>query len=725
LATFGALAAMPALDPPRTALVSLTDRTGAAYIAHTLTLSLGFRLLATGGTLDFLRSLKPPIPAEQLVSVAEYTGQREILGGRVKTLHPRIFGGVLGAGVFSSSEGGEQDGEKPAASEQLAELLEAGIGPIDAVVCNLYAFRGGEGADTKFEDVIESIDIGGCALIRAAAKNCAHVAVLTGKAQYDDFCREAELNLALEHPTEQGQTAVPQDRALVSLATRRRLAAKAFAYTAAYDARVASWFSGAVAEGEGDGDGDAATTATPSSESPATVSLTLERRFPLKYGLNPTDTPAALYTQRGMPMPFAVRSGAPGYINVLDALAAWSLVREARDALLALTQEEEEEEEEKRNTAAAGEAESANFFSNRPSNDIVVAASFKHTSPAGAAVSGPVLPSDKLRYKSVTEWTPCASAYVRARQADPKSSYGDFVAISGVVDVMAARALASDVSDGVIAAGFEPDALDILRGKKGGAFIVLQGSEEDKKDADAGFDLRGVGGVILRQRRVLIPALGDAEKTGARVATRVQPTREAWADLALAAATARHTQSNAVVLCAGGQVVGVGAGQQSRVDCVRLARQKAEVFRVRQHPRAVALPFKKAGVTRTQRVNACVAFAEGDLVEGSAEHTAWLGNFDYDKSDSSESRDKDSNSDSAPLDFLTGDERRAWLAAWRGVAMASDGFFPFRDSLDQASRIGVESVVQPGGSNADESVTAAADELGMAMVLSGVRLFEH
>ena len=390
--------------------------------------------------------------------------------------------------------------------------------------------------------------------------------------------------------------------------------------------------------------------------------------FGLKYGVNPHQSPAAVYKLEQGRLPFRVVNGAPGYINLLDALNAWQLVRELRGAL-----------------------------------GVPAAASFKHVSPAGAAVGVPLSPELARTYEAAQEGggelSPLALAYLRARQADPKSSFGDFAAMSDPIDVSTAQLLKTEVSDGLIAPGFEPGAVDILKGKKGGGYILL---EADPAYRPPELEVKEVFGVALTQKR------NDAEinpdRLGRPVTRNQALTPEAARDLTLAALTLKYTQSNSVGYALDGQMIGVGAGQQSRVDCTRLAGMKAEVWFLRQHPDVIGLPFR-SGVNRAGRTNGRVAMIEGGFTP--QERSAWDTLFDK------------------PPAPLTEEAKAAWLRDLRGVSLASDAFFPFRDSIDQAAKRGVQFVWQPGGSVSDKDVIGACDDYGMVMVCSGLRLFHH
>jgi phosphoribosylaminoimidazolecarboxamide formyltransferase/IMP cyclohydrolase len=382
-----------------------------------------------------------------------------------------------------------------------------------------------------------------------------------------------------------------------------------------------------------------------------------------KYGCNPHQAFAQVEAIEPGKMPFTVLNGTPGYINFLDAINAWQLVLEARSAL-----------------------------------GLPAAASFKHVSPAGAAVATE-LPEDLQRSYEVDQkaLSQVATAYVRARGADPKCSFGDFAAISDVVDVSTARVLKTAVSDGIIAPGYEPEALAILKAKKKGSFIVMQ--------ADPGFappavERRELFGMRLEQDR-------NAVELGARHLEKVltgKLTEAAKRDLILGLVTLKYTQSNSVGYSLDGQMIGIGAGQQSRVDCTKLAGQKADVWHLRRHPKVLGLRFKQ-GVGPQDRINFRVRYIEGDLVP--TELAAFKDALDQ------------------PYAPLTDDEKREWLARLTGVSLTSDGFLPFRDNVDHAAKHGVKFIAQPGGSTRDDECTEACGEYGIAMVHTGVRLFHH
>jgi len=383
----------------------------------------------------------------------------------------------------------------------------------------------------------------------------------------------------------------------------------------------------------------------------------------LKYGTNPQQPFAEAEAIDPKTVPVEVLNGKPSLINFLDALNSWQLVRELRQAL-----------------------------------ELPAAASFKHVSPAGAAVS--VELDDELTQAYEVqgrELTRAALAYVRARGADPKSSFGDFVALSDPVDEATALFLKGVISDGIIAPGYEPVALETLTGKKGGSFIVMRADPDFEPPEQETREMFGMK--LTQDRNNQAITLGDLSKV---VCGELTP--EARRDLVLGMIALKYTQSNSVGYALGGQMIGIGAGQQSRVDCTKLAGAKGDVWQLGRHPKVLGLEFAK-GVKRQERINWRVRYIEGDLTP----------------SEEDELRKVLEGS----LDPLTPQEKDEWLAEVGGVSMISDGFIPFRDNIDHASRHGVEFIAQPGGSTRDADIEAACREYGIAMVHTGVRLFHH
>ena len=391
------------------------------------------------------------------------------------------------------------------------------------------------------------------------------------------------------------------------------------------------------------------------------------KQFDLKYGCNPHQKPASIHSMKGYDLPFTVLNGQPGYINLLDALNAWQLVQELDEAL-----------------------------------GLPAATSFKHVSPAGAAVSVPLDDTLLEVYdcKKNQELSPLATAYIRARGADPLSSFGDFIALSRKVDLSTAEVVRKMVSDGIIAPGFDNDALILLKEKKGGKFLILAADPEFKIPE---LEFREVAGVGFSQLRNTIKINENTLLT--KVVTKNNDfSAEARRDLVLASITLKYTQSNSVAYALNGQIIGIGAGQQSRVDCTKLAGRKVEAWFMRQHPKVLNLPFHEQ-VRNVERINARILCIEGGMTE--PELRTWQSQF------------------SRPVEALSPTGKGEWLVKLKGISLSSDAFFPFRDNIDQASKRGVDYVVQPGGSNRDKEVIAATDEYGMVMAFTGIRLFHH
>ena len=390
------------------------------------------------------------------------------------------------------------------------------------------------------------------------------------------------------------------------------------------------------------------------------------QQFELKYGCNPHQKHAAIHSLEGRKLPFSVLNGQPGYINLLDALNAWQLVQELDEVL-----------------------------------GLPAAASFKHVSPAGAAVSVPLNGILKEVYDCKDlELSQLATAYIRARGADPLSSFGDFISLSRKVDLSTAKLIRKMVSDGIIAPGFDDDALKLLKEKKGGKYLILLADTEFRAPET---EFREVYGVGFSQLRNTVK-INEKSLLTEVVTKKKQLSSTARRDLILASITLKYTQSNSVAYALDGQMIGIGAGQQSRVDCTKLAGSKAETWFLRQHPKVRNLPFHEQ-VSNVERTNARILCIDGGMTD--PELRAWKSQF------------------SAPVGALAQEEKAAWLAKLKGVSLSSDAFFPFRDNIDQASKRGVNFIVQPGGSNRDEEVISASDEYEMVMAFSGIRLFHH
>ena len=484
-----------------------------------------------------------------------------MLAGRVKTLHPAVHAGILARDLASDEK----------------DLAEQNINKVDYVICNLYPFKDTVAkVNVSIPEAVEEIDIGGVTLIRAAAKNHKRVTILSDPEDYAGFLVELE----------QGE---------ITEKSRNRYALKAFEHTADYDAAISDFFRKEYAPGG-------------------------EQYLALRYGANPHQKPAAAYTT-DRPLPFKVLCGAPGYINLLDSLNAWPLVKELKQAL-----------------------------------GLPAAASFKHVSPAGAAIGLPLTEEERKVYFvneiEGIETSGLAQAYARARGADRMSSFGDIIALSDVVDVPTASIISKEVSDGVIAPGYEDAALEILKKKKGGRYLVLQ---MDPEYEPAPTETRTSYGINLQQHR------NDVEISPRSFNTIITPkdagplSESAARDLTIATITLKYTQSNSVCYAARGQVIGLGAGQQSRIHCTRLAGDKADNWWMRFHERILGLKWKK-GTKRPDKSNAIDLLVSGQLPKDGPERQAFEAIFEE-----------------VPAAF-TNEEREAWMNQLKDVCVSSDAF---------------------------------------------------
>lgn len=391
----------------------------------------------------------------------------------------------------------------------------------------------------------------------------------------------------------------------------------------------------------------------------------MANQLELKYGCNPNQKPARIFMQAGE-LPVEVLNGKPGYINFLDAFNSWQLVRELK--------------------AATG---------------LPSAASFKHVSPAGAAVGLPLTETEKkIYFVDDLALSPVACAYARARGADRMSSYGDWAALSDICDAETATLLAREVSDGIIAPGYTEEALAILKTKRKGGYNVVK---IDPDYCPAPVEHKDVFGITFEQGR------NELEISGALLENLVtdekEMTEDAKRDLIIALITLKYTQSNSVCYAKGGQAIGVGAGQQSRIHCTRLAGNKADIWYLRQHEKVLNLPFK-ADIRRPDRDNTIDVYISDDYMDVLASG-AWQQFF---------------TECPAPL---TREEKRAWLDTLDGVSLGSDAFFPFGDNIERAHRSGVRYIAQPGGSIRDDHVIETCNKYGIAMAFTGIRLFHH
>ena len=390
------------------------------------------------------------------------------------------------------------------------------------------------------------------------------------------------------------------------------------------------------------------------------------KELELKYGCNPNQKPSRIFMEKGE-LPIEVLNGKPGYINFMDAFNGWQLVKELKEA-----------------------------------TGLPAATSFKHVSPAGAAVGLPLSDVEKKRYwvEDQEDMSPLACAYARARGADRMSSFGDFISLSDVCDVPTARIIKHEVSDGIIAPGYEPEALEILKSKKKGNYNVIKIDPSYRPDP---VERKQIFGVTFEQGRNEMPI--DEKFLGEIVTKNKDITEEARRDLIIALITLKYTQSNSVCYAKGGQAIGIGAGQQSRIHCTRLAGQKADNWFLRQYPKVLDLPFRD-DIGKPNRDNAIDVYIGDDYMDVLADGQ-WQQFF------------------TERPEPLTREEKRAWLDKMDGVALGSDAFFPFSDNVQRAYRSGVRYIAQPGGSVRDDIVIQSCDEYGIVMYFSGMRLFHH
>uniref|UniRef100_A0A8C0EAP1 Bifunctional purine biosynthesis protein ATIC n=1 Tax=Bubo bubo TaxID=30461 RepID=A0A8C0EAP1_BUBBB len=597
-----------------TALLSVSDKTSLVEFAKSLN-ALGLGLIASGGTAKSLRDAGLPVR-----DVSDLTGFPEMLGGRVKTLHPAVHAGILARNI----------------PEDNADMNKQDFSLVRVVVCNLYPFvKTVSSPDVTVQEAVEKIDIGGVALLRAAAKNHARVTVVCDPADYSAVAKE--MGTSRDKDT--------------SMETRRHLALKAFTHTAQYDAAISDYFRKEYSKG---------------------VS-----QLPLRYGMNPHQSPAQLYTMRSK-LPLTVVNGSPGFINLCDALNAWQLVKELKQAL-----------------------------------GIPAAASFKHVSPAG----GWLLVATLFNLKGLwllagpasgvcvpLPWqfggVPGAEGAARGSGADRMSSFGDFIALSDICDVATAKIISREVSDGVVAPGYEEEALKILAKKKNGGYCVLQMDPHYEPDDS---EIRTLYGLHLMQKRN--NAVIDRSLFKNIVTKNKNLPESAVRDLIVASIAVKYTQSNSVCYAKDGQVIGIGAGQQSRIHCTRLAGDKANNWWLRHHPRVLSMKFK-AGVKRAEISNAIDQYVTGTIGEDE-DLLKWQAMFEE-----------------VPAQ-LTEAEKKQWIAKLTAVSLSSDAFFPFRDNVDRAKRSGVQFIAAPSGSAADEVVIEACNELGITLIHTNLRLFHH
>ncbi|KAJ3351902.1 bifunctional phosphoribosylaminoimidazolecarboxamide formyltransferase/IMP cyclohydrolase [Entophlyctis luteolus] len=590
------------------ALLSVSDKTDLLVLAQAF-VDVGIKLIASGGTAKAIREAGLDVS-----DVADITKAPEMLGGRVKTLHPAVHGGILAQSTDSDK----------------ADMAEREYAYIDYVVCNLYPFtKTVARPEVTIAEAVEEVDIGGVTLLRAAAKNHARVTVLSDPSDYSSFIKELKASFESD--------GIPS----VTESTRKQFALKAFEMTSEYDTAISGYFRQKYA-GSG------------------------AHQLFLRYGANPHQKPAQVYNPRGSKLPFTVLCGSPGYINLLDALNSWALVKELSAA-----------------------------------TNLPAAASFKHVSPAGVAIATPLTSEDAQVYgvdDLSVPLTPLATAYARARGADRMSSFGDWIALSHTVDLATARIISREVSDGVIAPGYDKDALDVLKAKKNGGYAVLQMDSSYEPPTN---ESREVYGLRLEQRRndaLITSSLFNNVVTGGDKKLSDDNVR----DLLVATIALKYTQSNSVCYAKNGMTVGLGAGQQSRIHCTRLAGDKADNWWYRHHPKVLGLSFK-AGVKRADKSNAIDVYVTRQITDVAA----WNSLFT-----------------SVPEPF-TEEDQREWKKKMSGLVLSSDAFFPFSDNVERAAASGVCAIAAPSGSVMDKVVIESAEKHGIIVAHTTLRLFHH
>ena len=578
------------------AIISVSDKTGVVELS-TFLLNNGFTIYSTGGTYNEISDNVPVQHQECVVQVSELTKFPEILNGRVKTLHPHIYAGVL---ADSSSH------------DHMVDMQMHDLPYFDLIVCNLYPF--------KQENTIENIDIGGVSLIRAGSKNFTNMVVLSNPDQYSYFMEKFN----------------GEDKELlgINIETRSSFAMKGFQLTSDYDNCIYRYVGGL---GEN------------------------YHRLGLKYGMNPQQATASVQFDTAREhKAFHLINGIMGAINVLDMLHGWLTVMELDDQL-----------------------------------DLPAAISMKHTSLAGLAV-GNGISKYTLRYFGFGEETqpqpgPLAMAYMKSRLGDPLSSFGDFIVLSRQCDVETANLIKREVCDGIAAPGYTEEALEILKGKKSGKFIIVKMSMEYYRDiTQGGWDEnKEIYGVKVCQRNNgEIPDFSSVKDENLRV------------DYTVANAALRYAQSNNISIAVGGQVVGMGCGQQNRVGCVKLAGEKAINWETRQTEKCVKYWDTLEG-KRQEKVNKLYEYIEGGMTLLGTEQ-------------SEQSEQDEENGITLEIENSSGQ-----------LVLASDGFFPFTDNIEVANGYNVKHIIHPGGSLADSDVEKKCGEYGITMFTTGVRMFYH
>ena len=607
------------------ALISVSNRKGINSLSRFL-IDNGHQILASDGTYNHLKNnLRVPQYTNNIQSIANVVDFPHILNGRVKTLHPHIHGGLL---ADTSNK------------NHMLDLSTHGIDKISIAAVNLYPFKETLLNCNSESELIEQIDIGGHTMIRAAAKNFNNNVILTSSEQYEYF---------IDNYTD----------ILNNADYRRELAIDALQHITEYDMYIANYFS-------------KNRKSINNKKSTTKMYRSYTKQLDFKYGINPHQNNAALWTVQDKKMPFEVLNGHLGYINTLDAINSWGTVCEIFKTTCKIS-----------------------------------AASFKHTSPAGVSVYRDMDPIEKkMTFTSEEEHNnPSCNAYILARNVDPKSSFGDFIAIYGIIDKITAKRILSEYSDGIIAKGYTQEALDILKKKKRGMFVILKG---DSKYFNTNNEMKQFSNIALTQPANNAVITDDMIYNS--IYTRNKLINENIVeDLLIANISLKYAQSNSVAFAKDGTLLGIGVGQQSRIDCVKLAGEKALVNTLRtknNNVRRLIESFKDT-VKRNEKINAIIKYIENDFTEN--EYNEWCKLFHL-------------NFVPPILNDEIKDYTRSKMSC---ISMASDAFFPFRDNIDLANKYGVKYLIQPGGSIKDAEILDACDDYNMIMSITNRRMFLH
>jgi phosphoribosylaminoimidazolecarboxamide formyltransferase / IMP cyclohydrolase len=597
------------------ALLSVYNKKDILPLAQKL-IENNYNIISSGGTFKKLKEDLDSNMIDKLIPVEDLTGFPEVLNGRVKTLQPQIHAGIL---ADRNNETHKYD------------IKKHNIKYIDLVAVNLYPFQEVVSKDHTYEQGIENIDIGGVALIRAAAKNNRYVSVFTDPSDYHLVDESLELSTSF-HKEDAG------------IKTRLYLAKKAFLHVSMYDIAITEWFTG--------------------DEYKYRI---YEKETLLKYGCNPHQDACILKSvYPNHEYLFDILNGKIGYINVMDAVRAWELVSESSSIL----------------------------------NNVPVATSFKHTTPAGVSKCGK-LDDVILDYLNVDRLNSLsAQAVARARDCDPLSSFGDFVAVSHEVDEETAMVLKKEVTDGIIAPSYTKEALDILKTKKSGNYVILLAKQTNFSKGSEIHEL-SPGISLFQERNNYITSENDFDSIKTKNKNLPSNIIE---NLLLANTTLKYTPSNSITIAYDGRVIGVGAGQQNRVDCVRLAGRKAKTWINRRNFNTKKLIFKQ-GTKRQDKVNGRVLFSQNNMTSGEINNLSSI-------LENPKMLELINEQSEIQLDNID-------------LSLASDAFFPFRDSIDVADSFNVKYIIQPGGSIADEGVIEACNEYNVIMCTTGKRQFLH